>query len=78
MIPVLNSTARSYVADYAHHNYPGGTVTSLMRHSGIVSNMNKFKADVASAVAIGKEYVLGETNSGKWSPCNSLMICLTE
>lgn len=64
LIPVLNSTARSYVYDYAHHNYPGGTVTSLMSHSGIVSNMNKFIADVQPATAIGKEYVLGETNSG--------------
>jgi hypothetical protein len=65
LITQLNSTSRSYVHDYAHHNYPGGTVTSLMSHSGIVSNMKKFKADVAAAAAVGKEYVLGETNSGK-------------
>jgi hypothetical protein len=65
LIPNLNSTSRSYVHDYSHHNYPGGTVTSLMSHSGIVNNMKKFKADVAAAVAVGKEYVLGETNSGK-------------
>ncbi|KAG9238049.1 glycoside hydrolase family 79 protein [Amylocarpus encephaloides] len=63
LIRALDSTARSYVYDYSHHNYPGGTVTSLMSHSGIVNNMNKFVADVAAATAIGKEYVLGETNS---------------
>ncbi|EHL00822.1 hypothetical protein M7I_3213 [Glarea lozoyensis 74030] len=34
-----------------------------MSHSGIVNNMKKFKADVAAAMAVGKEYVLGETNS---------------
>ena len=64
LIKHLNSSSKSYVHDYSHHNYPGGTVTSLMSHSGIVNNMKKFKADVAAAVAVGKDYVLGETNSG--------------
>ncbi|CAG8960513.1 hypothetical protein HYFRA_00008233, partial [Hymenoscyphus fraxineus] len=63
LVPGLNETARSYVYDYAHHNYPGGTVPSLMSHRGIVDNMRKFIADVAPATALGKEYVLGETNS---------------
>lgn len=63
LIATENSTAMSYVYDYAHHNYPGGTVTSLMSHSGIVSNMNQFDADIAAAATTGKDYVLGETNS---------------
>lgn len=63
LIATLNDTAKSYVYDYSHHNYPGGTLINLMSHSGIVSNMAQFTADIASAVAIGKQYVLGETNS---------------
>ncbi|KAH6672212.1 hypothetical protein B0J14DRAFT_483414 [Halenospora varia] len=63
LIATLNDTAESYVYDYSHHNYPGGTVTSLMSHSGIVSNMAQFKADVAAANGAGRDYVLGETNS---------------
>ena len=35
-----------------------------MSHSGIVSNIAQFKADVTAATGAGKEYVLGETNSG--------------
>lgn len=50
--------------DYAHHNYPGGTLTALMSHSNIVSNVAIFDADVSAATGAGKEYVLGETNSG--------------
>ncbi len=34
-----------------------------MSHSGISSNINIFKADIAAAATTGKEYVLGETNS---------------
>lgn len=64
LISTNNATARSYVHDYSHHNYPGGSLTSLMSHSGIVSNMKQFDADVAAANGVGKEYVLGETNSG--------------
>jgi len=65
LIATENSTVKQYVHDYAHHNYPGGTVTSLMSHSDIVSNLNTFTADIAAATNAGKEYVLGETNSGK-------------
>jgi hypothetical protein len=54
---------KSYVYDYAHHNYPGGTLTSLMSHSSISSNIAVFQADIAAAATTGKEYVLGETNS---------------
>jgi hypothetical protein len=64
LISTENSTAKSYVHDYAHHNYPGGTITSLMSHSTIASNVAVFKPDIAAAVAAGKDYVLGETNSG--------------
>jgi hypothetical protein len=64
LIGTENSTVKSYVHDYAHHNYPGGTVTSLMNHSGIVSNVAIFDADIAAAVGVGKDYVFGETNSG--------------
>lgn len=54
---------KSYVHNYAHHNYPGGTVTSLMSHANIAKNIAVFKADIAAAATTGKEYVLGETNS---------------
>lgn len=64
LIATENSTAKSYVHDYAHHNYPGGTISSLMSHSSISSNIAIFSADVTAAVGAGKDYVLGETNSG--------------
>ncbi|KAF3764753.1 family 79 glycoside hydrolase [Cryphonectria parasitica EP155] len=63
LIATENTTVKQYVATYAHHNYPGGTVESLMSHSDIVSNLNQFPADIAAAVSVGKPYVLGETNS---------------
>jgi hypothetical protein len=65
LIATENATAMSYVYDYAHHNYPGGTLTALMSHSGITNNIAIFNADVTAATGAGKEYVLGETNSGK-------------
>lgn len=58
LIATQNSTAKLYVLDYAHHNYPGGTISSLMSHSGISSNINIFSADIAAAVGAGKDYVL--------------------
>lgn len=64
LIATENSTVKQYVATYAHHNYPGGTVESLMSHSSIASNLAQFDSDVAAAVGVGKPYVLGETNSG--------------
>jgi Glycosyl hydrolase family 79 C-terminal beta domain len=63
LIATENATVKQYVHDYAHHNYPGGSLTSLMSHSDIVSNTAVFKAEVAAAATTGKEYVLGETNS---------------
>jgi len=66
LIATMNTTAESYAFDYAHHNYPGGSLTSLMSHANIVSNMKQFNSDVAATVAVGKEYVLGETNSSKY------------
>lgn len=59
--------------DYAHHNYPGGTLESLMTHSNIVSNVAVFDADVAAATGTGKEYVLGETNSGLYYSYPSIL-----
>lgn len=63
LIAAENATAKSYVYDYAHHNYPGGTLTNLMSHKSISSNIAVFNADIAAAATTGKEYVLGETNS---------------
>ncbi|KAI0121170.1 hypothetical protein BJ170DRAFT_148836 [Xylariales sp. AK1849] len=63
LIATENSTVKQYVKTYAHHNYPGGTVTSLMSHADIVTNLHVFDADVAAALAEGKPYVFGETNS---------------
>lgn len=37
-----------------------------MTHSNIVNNVAVFGADVAAATGTGKEYVLGETNSGPY------------
>lgn len=76
LIATENDTVRSYVKDYAHHNYPGGTVTSLMSHAGIVNNMKKFGPDVAAANSVGKEYVYGETNSGKQSIATKLDVVI--
>jgi len=64
LIATQNATVKQYVHDYAHHNYPGGSITSLMSHRGIASNLHVFDADVAAALKEGKQYVLGETNSG--------------
>jgi hypothetical protein len=63
LIATENATAKSYVHDYAHHNYPGGTLSNLMSHKNIVSNLAIFKPEVAAAATTGKDYVLGETNS---------------
>ncbi|TVY28276.1 Beta-glucuronidase [Lachnellula hyalina] len=63
LISTENTTAKSYVYDYAHHNYPGGTLTSLMSHSSISSNVEIFTSDIVAATSVQKEYVLGETNS---------------
>ncbi|KAK0611804.1 glycoside hydrolase family 79 protein [Immersiella caudata] len=63
LIATENATVRQYVRHYSHHNYPGGSIQKLMTHSTTVQNVRVFNADVASALAIGKEYVLGETNS---------------
>ncbi|GKT65128.1 glycoside hydrolase family 79 protein [Colletotrichum tofieldiae] len=58
-----NATAREYVKTYSHHNYPGGSVTSLMSHANIASNVHLFDTDIASALTVKKPYVFGETNS---------------
>ena len=67
LIAAQNQTALSYVNDFSHHNYPGGTVKSLMSHSNVASNIATFRSDVAAALNIGKQYVFGETNSGMYS-----------
>ncbi|KAK1987496.1 hypothetical protein LZ30DRAFT_745701 [Colletotrichum cereale] len=58
-----NATVRDYVRTYSHHNYPGGTVASLMSHASIANNIHLFDTDIASALAVEKPYVFGETNS---------------
>ncbi|KAI2470813.1 glycoside hydrolase family 79 protein [Annulohypoxylon bovei var. microspora] len=63
LIATENATVKQYVKTYAHHNYPGGTVTSLMSHTSISSNLHVFDADVAAALNENKPYVFGETNS---------------
>ncbi|KAI1845537.1 hypothetical protein JX265_011646 [Neoarthrinium moseri] len=63
LIATENSTVKEYVKTYAHHNYPGGSVTSLMSHSNIATNLHVFDADVSAALGEGKPYVFGETNS---------------
>ncbi|CAK7221815.1 hypothetical protein SBRCBS47491_004657 [Sporothrix bragantina] len=63
LIATENTTAQQYVGTYCHHNYPGGTIQSLMTHSTIASNVNGYKSDIAAALAVGKPYVFGETNS---------------
>ncbi|KAB5584949.1 hypothetical protein GE09DRAFT_9919 [Coniochaeta sp. 2T2.1] len=63
LIATQNSTVKQYINSYAHHNYPGGTIQSLMTHSTTVSNIHRFDADIASALGVGKPYVFGETNS---------------
>lgn len=69
LIATENATVKQYVKTYAHHNYPGGTVTSLMSHSNIASNLHQFDADIAAALGQGKPYIFGETNSGERSAC---------
>ncbi|KAI1637551.1 glycoside hydrolase family 79 protein [Biscogniauxia mediterranea] len=63
LIATENATVKGYVKTYAHHNYPGGSVSSLMSHSGIAANLHVFDADVEAALGQGKPYVFGETNS---------------
>jgi len=65
LIATENSTVTPYVKTFSHHAYPGGDTTTLMEHSLTVSKMAVFKADIAAATTAGKQYVFGETNSGK-------------
>jgi hypothetical protein len=61
--------AMQYVKDFCSHNYPQSASTAnleaLMSHSGIVSQVSQYKAEIDAAHAQGKPYVMGETNSGK-------------
>ncbi|QSZ32379.1 hypothetical protein DSL72_001953 [Monilinia vaccinii-corymbosi] len=63
LIASESAEVRGYIRNYAHHNYPGGSVQSLMSHSGIVRNLAPLGNDAKAATAVGKQYVLGETNS---------------
>ncbi|KAF2463352.1 uncharacterized protein BDR25DRAFT_384655 [Lindgomyces ingoldianus] len=63
LLNAQNSTALGYIKTFSHHNYPGGSIQSLMSHANVVKNVNSFKSDVAAARKAGKEYVFGETNS---------------
>lgn len=62
---------------YAHHNYPGGSIEKLQTHSQTANNIRSmFDADVAAVKRqTGKEYVLGETNSGSCPPYVTLLPC---
>ena len=66
LIAKENATSKQYVRHHAHHNYPGGTIEKLQTHPQTASNSHSmFDADVAAVKRqTGKEYVLGETNSG--------------
>lgn len=64
LIATENTTAQQFVGTYCHHNYPGGSVQSLMTHSTVASNVNGYKSDIAAALGVSKPYVFGETNSG--------------
>lgn len=64
LIATENATVKQYVKTYAHHNYPGGSVSSLMSHKSISTNLHVFDADVAAALKENKPYIFGETNSG--------------
>ncbi|KAI0551143.1 hypothetical protein F4679DRAFT_540541 [Xylaria curta] len=63
LIATENATVKQYIHNYAHHNYPGGSVQSLMSHRGISSNLHVFDADIAATLKEGKQYIFGETNS---------------
>lgn len=63
LIAGSNATMRDYVKTYAHHNYPGGSIQSLMSHANIATNLHLFDADIEAALDVGKPYVFGETNS---------------
>ncbi|KAI1090802.1 glycoside hydrolase family 79 protein [Rostrohypoxylon terebratum] len=63
LIATENATVKQYVKTYAHHNYPGGSVSSLMSHKSISTNLHVFDADVAAALKENKPYIFGETNS---------------
>jgi hypothetical protein len=65
------SASNAYNKVFAGHSYPqsacGGASTnlkSLMTHSNIVSYTAPYKNEVIAAQSVGKEYHLGETNSG--------------
>lgn len=76
LIATENTTAKSYVKSFSQHAYPGGSSTTLMEHKQTVSQMASFKVDITSATAIGKEYVYGETNSGKTIKNSYLPNCI--
>lgn len=63
-----NASALPYIKDWSHHNYHQGgsnaNLQRLMNHSDIAANIAEYVADVAVARGTGKEYVIGETNSG--------------
>ncbi|KAJ5712399.1 beta-glucuronidase [Penicillium malachiteum] len=66
-LTAVEGDANVYVKDYCSHNYPQSASTAdletLMGHSDITTEIEPFAAEVAAAVAMGKEHVFGETNS---------------
>src|SRR5450432_3703224 len=71
LIATENDTVKSFVKAYAHHNYPGGSLDSLMSHARISNNLEIFKNDIAATNSEGKEYIFGEANSGERSPSSN-------
>ncbi|KAI8994093.1 hypothetical protein BD414DRAFT_481406 [Trametes punicea] len=70
LVSSIGSAALRTIKTISRHSYPqpacGGASTdlpTLMNHSGIVSYVSQFKAEVSAAHTAGKKFFLGETNS---------------
>lgn len=57
------------VKDFCSHNYPQGSgsfnLSKLMNHPANIEQVAPFKSECAVASSKGKQYVMGETNSGE-------------
>lgn len=58
----------TFARDYCSHHYPQSAktanLTKLMSHSEIKQRVEPFAAEASAAKAVGKAYIMGETNSG--------------
>ena len=63
-----NASAVPYIKDWSHHNYHQGgsnaNLEMLVNHTDISANIADYTADLEVANVTGREYVIGETNSG--------------